>query len=318
MDLSSGSSAAPLQLDGPPWHAPTAKRQACARAWSAHFQPLIREISHLLTCVPGALPFEELGGWDQRTYCKTLAGLVAFLEHHACWATLAALLRHAGQYGVRLCYQGQRMSEPIASGALQALLQGAKHEDVSVMFLPDTEQERMLRAQRQQLQMLQNSSKPVDDFGDIFVTCHNMSLPPSLRTSSTGEGRSSRAPDTAVPDADGAGSETDDSGDLASEFSNWRQQWLTRGFSGTLNKIATGSPSTPMAGTALSFDSQPPFSGDKVKLTTVPSLVAAVAGATTWTPASGLVPNHHHVSASREVLMVILACAAVAIYAMFL
>ena len=341
IDLSSGSTAAPLQLNGAaPWLATPAERRACSKAWSAHFQPLVREISHLLTCVPGALPFEELGGWDQRTYCKTLAGLVGFFEHHACWATLAALLRHAGQHGVRLCYQGERMSEPVAPAALQALLQGAKHEDISVMYLPDEEQ---LRAQRQQLGALAAevdqrrlpAAAEAEEFDGLYRTAQNyISLPPSLRTSITGElatslrGIKGEGDCGAAEDDAGEGQEPESDDDLASEFSNWRHQWLTRGFTGTLDKIATGTPTaapqSPKACTGLLSGQLLDSAGSSLrpKLSTATTLASglqimplmssrSLSAAVSCTEA-------HHVSTSREVLMVLLACMAVAVYAMLL
>ena len=298
-DLSSGSSAAPMRLDGPPWLASPAERRACARTWSKHFQPLLREISHLLTCVPGALPFEQLGGWDQHTYCKTLAGLVAFLEHHACWSTLSALLRHAGRFGVVLCYLGSRVDEPTGP-ALHALLQGARHEDISVQYLPNEQQQR-LHASAMQVVDLMDSSSDAEDDDDWFQCTCDPSASPALRISGPGE-----QDDDTPSGSTGDDNDVDDAEVLASEFSNWRERWLTQGFAGTLDKIAN----SPASQSGLATPSQTHLPR--------PNMASGVAGYVYCPSSSAASAMSDHGSTSREVFMLLLACAAVALYAMWL
>ncbi|KAG1676518.1 hypothetical protein FOA52_000061 [Chlamydomonas sp. UWO 241] len=112
----------------------TLEEEAVRAAWASHFQPLVQEIAYLLTCVPGAFNDDALA-WDHRTYVKALAGLVGFLEHHACWHTLSALLSHSTPLGVCLCFRGHRVrGARLGAAALQALLADATHDDVSIVF----------------------------------------------------------------------------------------------------------------------------------------------------------------------------------------
>ncbi len=72
-----------------------------------------------------------------QTYCASLARMLALLERHRLWHTLTALLRHAAEHAVYLKWRGQ----PVARGALssasvKALLSRARHEDVTVAYMP--------------------------------------------------------------------------------------------------------------------------------------------------------------------------------------
>lgn len=139
-----------LSHDLPPWEMPPAEQAACKQAWSLHFQPLMRELNYLFTCIPSAFgrkPSLDLGSplqsshWDSREYCRTLMETVTFLEHHKCWQTLNALLVHAEEsVQVRLCFQGEVLQGSCGSlepSALKSLLNGASHDDISIQCLSD-------------------------------------------------------------------------------------------------------------------------------------------------------------------------------------
>ena len=140
-----------LSHDHPPWKMPPAERRACEQAWMSSFVPLMRELSYLLTCVPSAFggrkPSLDLDSplqaqtWDSKEYSRTLAALVAFLEHHKCWATLSSLLLHAEGIQVRISYQGEVLKGECGSlepQALKRLLSGAAHDDITVQCLADS------------------------------------------------------------------------------------------------------------------------------------------------------------------------------------
>ena len=313
VELSSSSCAATLIMDNnkPPWMAPVPERRACARAWSVHFQPLLREISHVLTCVPGELPNEQLGGWDQRTYCKTLAGLVAYFEHHACWATLSALLFHSGQYGVALCYKGQRV-EDTASASLQALLQGARHEDVTVQYFPVKQEHSQLRWGSFQQQErpderfdaddepcpLVSDGKDADEGEDLFKSiCENHRLSSSSSSSFNGLHQPFANEDKDV---------------LASEFQGWKQQWLA--FRYASDARAAVSPKAASSSSELSSRdaSQNVDEGRDPRASTL--LVRPFCA----THASSSAGASCTSDIRRDVLMVFIACIAIVVFSLFL
>lgn len=132
-----------LSHDLPPWLMPPAQQRACERAWQQGFSPLMREMSYLLTCVPAAFgarqPSLDLGDslqsttWDKKEYSRTLMAVMAFLEHHKCWATLSSLLLHAEGIRVRVCLDGEVIKgENLEPLALQRILSKAAHGDLSV------------------------------------------------------------------------------------------------------------------------------------------------------------------------------------------
>jgi len=125
---------------------------ACASTWACHFQPLMRDVAFLLTCVPGAFDAGGVDGgsvdgssvdrWDHVTYCKVLVSVVSYLEHHRCWHTLSLLLRGAGRIGLRLCVRGCAMhGSALAPDTLRAALGDASHDDVTVVYCRTAQQQ---------------------------------------------------------------------------------------------------------------------------------------------------------------------------------
>lgn len=192
-----------LSPDLPPWKMPAAHRDACEQAWTLHYQPLMRELSYLLTCVPAAFggrkPSFDLDSplqsttWDSKEYSKTLLQTVAFLEHHKCWNTLSSLLLHAEGISVRIAYQGEVLKgqsgslEPLA---LKQMLSGASHNDVSVQ-----------------------SFAPEDSDGRAMVT-------------------------TSMAQVEGAGFEED----LAMKFEGWAEEWMADPATSSPKRAASPPP----------------------------------------------------------------------------
>lgn len=84
-----------------------------------------------------------------QTYCASLARMVAFLEHHKLWHTLACVLTHASEHGVVLRYRGEAIhTASISPLKVRLLLEHALHDDVVVSYSPE-------EAQAQQEQYLQ-------------------------------------------------------------------------------------------------------------------------------------------------------------------
>ena len=319
MELSSGYGAATLNLDNkPPWLAPALERTACARTWSVHFQPLLREISHILTCVPGELPYEQHGGWDQRTYCKTLAGLVAFFEHHACWATLSALLRHSGQFGMALCYRGQRVADP-TSATLQALLQGAKHEDVTVQYFPP-EKRQPRQSWFQQKQGLSwrwdddMCSLPSDEKNEEDEELSWSSSSNASSRNSNVHNKNSKSDESASTGVEAmttniSGSKEKDM--LASEFQGWKQQWLALSFTSSDIKKAAYSfvqaAASPLSSSSETWDKGSGANAPMLSICPLPMLDVSTS-----------VQASNKSDIRRDLLMVVAACICVIIFSAFL
>eukprot|EP00798_Chlamydomonas_sp_ICE-L_P003532 gene3532-13599_t len=119
------NSLPPWQLDDPQL------RSSCNTAWHMYFQPLMQELSYVITCVPTACP---TGEWDHDTYMNTL--MVGFLQHHGMWVTMSALLAQTERSGIQVHIRGRRVHCSAISGkewrslTQRSLLQG----DLSICF----------------------------------------------------------------------------------------------------------------------------------------------------------------------------------------
>lgn len=210
----------------------------CRHAWAKHFQPLMQQVAYLLTCVPSAFA-GQLDGcpvWDQHTYCKTLAGMVAYLEHYRCWSTLAGLLQHASAIGVAFRFQGCTVSRECMSAAmLEQLLHRALHDDISIQYVPPELPEQTL------------GGTPVPDAAALALAMSSVwrtSRRSACTAYSADDG--TRTPTACFESVDGALQMDTDAFQLedvlAEEFKDWEQRWLARGYSGTLIASMPGSP----------------------------------------------------------------------------
>ncbi|GAX85051.1 hypothetical protein CEUSTIGMA_g12471.t1 [Chlamydomonas eustigma] len=249
---SSGGSTPQLMLLSPPWLASEAERRACSRAWTSHFQPLMRDISYLLTCVPGMVPRST---WDHRTYCKTL---------------------------VVMCHKGQVVSgpgtagEPISVEFLETLLRSSRHEDITVQWLnngqPGGVETLSCSSQKQnqdvcwqlpqetcmEVGVLSSSpdaccpQPPSQQYNELMLTGSTGGL---LETNFALDLLNSTWGDMWTSDGILVGSsrsqEEEENQDpqefLAQEFEHWRERWLNHGYTATLEQLSLFSPPSSKA-----------------------------------------------------------------------